>query len=34
MGSITPIRFRFQAGEDTIETIYIQKVVSRDEKIM
>lgn len=31
-GSITPIRFRFQTEEDLIETIQIQKVVSRDEK--
>lgn len=31
-GSITPIRFRFQTDEDMIETINIQKVVSRDEK--
>ncbi len=29
---ITPIRFRFQTAEDTIETIEIQKVISRDEK--
>ena len=31
-GRITPIRFRFQTAEDTIETIEIQKVISRDEK--
>ncbi len=31
-GIITPIRFRFQTEEDLIETIQIQKVVSRDEK--
>lgn len=31
-GSITPIRFRFQTDESIIETIDIQKVVSRDEK--
>ncbi len=31
-GSITPIRFRFQTAEDAIETIRIEKVVSRDEK--
>lgn len=31
-GSITPIRFRFQTDENLIETIDIQKVVSRDEK--
>ena len=31
-GSITPIRFRFQTDEDSIERIHIQKVVSRDEK--
>ena len=31
-GRITPIRFRFQTAEDTIETIKIEKVISRDEK--
>ena len=31
-GRITPIRFRFQTAEDTIETIEVQKVISRDEK--
>lgn len=31
-GKITPIRFRFQTAEDIIETVTIQKVVSRDEK--
>lgn len=31
-GKITPIRFRFQTVEDSIETIDIQKVVSRDER--
>lgn len=31
-GSITPIRFRFQTEEDVIETIQIQRVVSRDER--
>lgn len=31
-GNITPIRFRFQTDESLIETIDIQKVVSRDEK--
>ena len=31
-GRITPIRFRFQTAEETIETIEVQKVISRDEK--
>jgi len=31
-GRITSIRFRFQTAEDTIETIEVQKVISRDEK--
>lgn len=31
-GRITPIRFRFQTAEDMIETVMIQKVISRDEK--
>lgn len=31
-GSITPIRFRFQTEEDVIETIQIQRVISRDER--
>lgn len=31
-GSITPLRFRFQTDEDMIETIHVEKVVSRDEK--
>ncbi|MDE6893316.1 MAG: hypothetical protein K2P50_16120 [Lachnospiraceae bacterium] len=31
-GSITPIRFRFQTNEDIIETIHVEKTVSRDEK--
>lgn len=33
-GNITPTRFRFQTDEDMIETIHIQTVMSRDEKIM
>lgn len=31
-GSITPIRFRFQTAEDTIETVTVEQVISRDEK--
>lgn len=31
-GKITPIRFRFQTDESTIETIYIDNVISWDEK--
>lgn len=31
-GSITPIRFRFQTAEDTIETVNVERVISRDEK--
>lgn len=31
-GKITPIRFRFQTAEDMIETVTIEKVISRDEK--
>lgn len=30
-GRITPIRFRFQTGETMIETVMIEKTVSRDE---
>lgn len=32
MGRITPIRFRFQMAEDTVETMEVQKVISHDEK--
>lgn len=31
-GSITPIRFRFQTDEKTIETVQVQEVMTRDEK--
>lgn len=31
-GRISPLRFRFETKEHTIETIRIERVVSRDEK--